>query len=273
MWQRDLLIQEGDSQEKTANVFEAIETYSTGLPFLSSLSDLQSGSVEFRKWTDRLLSRLCFVAGQAARYGTEQQRITAVTAFRVWARFADGLPAQRTAESSYYVPEDKSTRRILWRAYYDTLSDILQQGLSYYSFVSIQAEARAGSEKAQLNFLGVRIQQRAELKKVQTIYETLLLQVTRFPKADQRNEEIESWVDAAMANWRTLCGPGWNDEELGEAGKGGVAREVLDVSLRQDFRTSQSHLTMDSDSLSSCFYDLSLHPDLASLIHCPYVSS
>lgn len=226
-----MLIQEGDSQEKTANVFEAIETYSAGLPFLSSLSDLQSGSVEFRKWTDRLLSRLCFVAGQAARYGTTQQKVTAVTAFRVWARFADGMPAQRTAEPSQNVPEDKSTRRILWRAYYDTLSDILQQRLSYYSFSSMQPEARAESEKAQINILDVRLQQRSEHKKVQTTYETLLLQETRFPKADQRNEETESWVDAVMANWRTLCGPSWNDEELGEAGKGGVAREVLDVSL------------------------------------------
>lgn len=68
---------------------------------------------------------------------------------------------------------------------------------------------------------------------METIYENLLIKETKFPKASETNHEVESWVDSVMDNWRLLCGPTWSDEDLGEGGKEGVARGVLDVSVQR----------------------------------------
>jgi len=73
--------------------------------------------------------------------------------------------------------------------------------------------------------------QRAELKRVETTYEGLMLEEIRFPKADEVDEEVEEWVEQVMRNWRVFCGPTWYDEELGEGGQEAAGRNVLDVSL------------------------------------------
>lgn len=78
----------------------------------------------------------------------------------------------------------------------------------------------------------MRLRQRAELKRVETIYENLLVKETSFPKASDTNHAIEEWVDSVMDNWRLLCGPTWKDEDLGEGGKEGIARSVLDASTQ-----------------------------------------
>lgn len=79
--------------------------------------------------------------------------------------------------------------------------------------------------------VATRMLQRAELKRVETTYEGLMLQEIRFPKAEEVNEEVEEWVEQVMQNWRVFCGPTWHDEELGEGGQATAGRTVLDVSL------------------------------------------
>lgn len=116
-----------------------------------------------------------------------------------------------------------------WKAYYDTLSTTIRYNLPYDADT-----VPAASEKSALDsHTSARLQQRAELKRVETIYENLLIKETHFPKASESNHEVEVWVESVIANWRALCGPSWFDEELGEGGKEGVGRSVLDVSAQR----------------------------------------
>lgn len=115
-------------------------------------------------------------------------------------------------------------RRHIWKAYYDILSIILQRGLRYEPPL-----AAMGEQSNQP--VATRMLQRAELKRVETTYEGLMLQEIRFPKADEVDEEVEEWAEQVMRNWRVFCGPTWHDEELGEGGQEAAGRNVLDVSL------------------------------------------
>jgi hypothetical protein len=116
-----------------------------------------------------------------------------------------------------------------WKAYYDTLSTTIRYNLPYDADT-----VAAASEKSTLDdHTSARLQQRSELKRVETIYENLLIKETHFPKASESNHEVEVWVESVIANWRVLCGPSWADEELGQGGKEGVGRGVLDVSTQR----------------------------------------
>jgi len=162
----------------------------------------------------------------------------ALRIFRMWAQFWEaGVGATATDNS-----ETGKTRRLVWKAYYDTLSTILQRDLRYSpASTNLEPQLLDPSEKLPADeHLASRIQQRAELKRVETTYESLLLKETRFPKASESSIVIELWVDAVMSNWRVLCGSSWQDEELGEGGKGGVGQGVLDVSIDL-FKLTRNH--------------------------------
>lgn len=147
-----------------------------------------------------------------------------LVAFRAWATFWEGRPSQGATEIDGPKVESGILRRHIWKAYYDILSVILQRGLTYEPPPIAMAEKSGQS-------VPTRVVQRAELKRVETTYEGLMLQEVRFPKADEVNEEVGDWVEQVMRNWRVLCGPTWHDDELGEGGQEGVGRNVLDVSL------------------------------------------
>lgn len=78
-------------------------------------------------------------------------------------------------------------------------------------------------------YMKARQTQRAELKRVEANYETILLRETSFPKANETNQEVKDWVEMVLSNWRTMCGPSWTDAELGDGGKLAVGRNTLDV--------------------------------------------
>ncbi|KAF2756186.1 hypothetical protein EJ05DRAFT_502650 [Pseudovirgaria hyperparasitica] len=213
----------GISQERSSGAQGAIQTYSSILPFLSSIESISSTSSEFQRWTELLLSRLCLLSDQSLPSEQEVAADQALLAYRLWTRFF----AQRAPTStSTFKPLVSSRRRVL-KAYYDSLSMILQKDLEHPAALAVIPE-------------NARLHQRAELKRVEALYETQLLQETQFPRATQSNNEVELWVDAVIDNWRVLCGPTWSDEELGEGGKPGVAREVLDILYRAAAKTFHS---------------------------------
>lgn len=145
-------------------------------------------------------------------------------AFRAWATFWEGRPSQGITEIDGPKVGSGILRRHIWKVYYDILSTILQRGLRY------EPPSAAMAEKPGQSIM-TRMLQRAELKRVETTYEGLMLQEIRFPKADEVDEEVEEWVEQVMRNWRVFCGPTWYDEELGEGGQEAAGRIVLDVSL------------------------------------------
>ena len=173
----------------------------------------------------------------------------ALRIFRMWAQFWEAGVGATATDSS----ETGKTRRLVWKAYYDTLSTILQRDLRYSpASTNLEPQLLDPSEKLPTGeHLASRIQQRAELKRVETTYESLLLKETRFPKASESSIVIELWVDAVMSNWRVLCGPLWQDEELGEGGKGGVGRGVLDVSIDL-FKLIRNHTGYQNEVSHSC---------------------
>lgn len=174
-------------------------------------------------WTESLLGRLCQLSDQSESSSGLVGPSDALQTFRAFAKFSDS--AGRGAVSD--TADHAKSRRLAWKAYYDTLSTILRYNLPYDA-----GTTQAASEKPAIHDqASARLQQRAELKRVETIYENLLIKETHFPKASESNHEVEVWVDSVIDNWRVLCGASWTDGDLGEGGKEGVGRSVIDVSL------------------------------------------
>jgi tetratricopeptide (TPR) repeat protein len=127
----------------------------------------------------------------------------------------------------------------MWMAYYSTLSELLKRDFIYssgYTDVDPKVqESRAGLSEAE--HLTSRLKQRAEIKNVEAKIESKLLEESSFPKANVRNDRVEKWVDSVMVNWRVLCGPLWQNDELGEGGKNAISRGVLDVLYRAATKT------------------------------------
>ena len=106
-----------------------------------------------------------------------------------------------------------------WKAYYDVISIMIRHDIVQPVFKS-------------------RSQQCAELKKVEGVYQGLLLKEIEFPRADQANYQIELWVDQVIVNWRVMCGRSWKDEDLGDGGKASLGRGVLEVCVYLGPRSS-----------------------------------
>ena len=98
----------------------------------------------------------------------------------------------------------------VWKAYYEALSFLLQNRIVQPLFNS-------------------RSDLRMELHKVQAILEAILMSHTSFPKANQTNVDIESWVDQVMANWRALLSPPWKEEDLGPGSIAALGKTTLQV--------------------------------------------
>lgn len=200
---------------------DALVTYSSVMPWLSSTSTPES--VQSNMWTENLLVRLCQLSDQSSDASDIVAPTDALRTYRYWGRHWEVT----SKGGGHDVSTAAHHRRRAWKAYYDSLSRILQQGLPYEP-----EPAPASSEKPPLlTQTSLRLRQRAELKRVETVYEGLLIKETQFPRASEINHEVEAWVDSVMQNWRLLCGPTWTDADLGEGGKEGVARSVLDVSV------------------------------------------
>lgn len=169
-----------------------------------------------------LLGRLCQLSNQSDGSSSLIGSSEALQTFRAWAKFSEGTG--RTPGTD--AVDTARSRRLAWKSYYDSLSTIIRHDLPYDS-----GAVQAISEKPALQGQNsARLQQRAELKRVETIYESLLIKETHFPKASESNREIEVWVDSVIDNWRVLCGASWTDGDIGEGGKEGVGRSVIDVS-------------------------------------------
>lgn len=193
-------------------------------------------SPQFRRWTELLLTQLCLLCNLSASTGLSLEPQKALRVFRFWDKLTEVKPGQ--SQSSLGSPNLSNgvLRRSVWKAYYDTLSAILREGYRY-STNSEHLDPELYDQSDQLPeavSLRSRLQQRAEIQRVETIYERLLLNETKFPKAKESNKEVELWIEGVIGNWRVLCGSDWQDDELGEGGKSGVGRGVLDVRQTRD---------------------------------------
>lgn len=196
-------------------------------------------SAELRKWTERLLARACVHFNSRTSSGSVQTLTEALRAFTAWNDFWQRSPPTSVGSGSSPSRIDVP-RRHVWRAYYDHLSTILQHGLTYYIASDSRIHMGALDTVPEGYQMPAKQRQRADLKRVESTYESLLIQETQFPKASQTNLEVEEWVDQAMKNWRIICGVGWIDAELGQGGKEAVSRVLLDILYRAATKTFHS---------------------------------
>lgn len=200
-----------------------------------------SRTPELRIWTERLLARTCMYRYRNLQPFTLPLLNAALSSFHAWASFWQRAPSPALGSASSPSRVD-IPRREVWRAYYDLLSTILQQGLLYTPSANnshnLLMFPSTGISTDQ--FVSCRVRQRAELMRVEATYESLLLNEMQFPKSNQTNNEVEEWTQEAVANWKILAGADWTDTELGEGGKVGLGRSMLDILYRAATKTFHS---------------------------------
>ena len=218
----------GSAQGRTGAVAEALESYESALPILTSVSATAKQPKALRSWTELYLTGFCMLSSRAIKSKiTSILETETLSAFRAWSKFWE---VQGSTPSGGRAPQAEVSRRQVWKEYYITLSDLLQQGLPFPTTSLATAYAETST----------RLQQRAELKRVEGRYETLLLAEVQFPKADEAGDEVETFADLVIQNWRILCGSSWSEQDLGEGGAEAVSRGVLDILYRAATKTFHS---------------------------------
>lgn len=197
------------------------------IAYLSHIIRLPKQCSELRRWSEELLCHICVFF--STNHPDRSVKLgEAMATFHVLTKHLDSKGWQPLSSSFTYA---RHTPRAVWRAYYEALSVIVRDDLVYHPSPEDRTEGIEGrGYLSDEDYVASRIQQRADLRRVEVNYEQLLLRETTFPKASESNHEVLSWVELVMGNWRTLCGPRWTDEELGSGGKLVVGRSTLDVS-------------------------------------------
>ena len=201
--------------EETNSLEEAIRTYESMLPSITSLPSTTANLPQQRYWTESLLTRHCMLSSRHVSTNQGSPSISVVPPSRVLAPFRAYSKYWNTKSGSNAgmlpkADDGQSSSMRTWACYYDTLSILLQRATMEHVFDS-------------------KLQQGIELKKVEAMYESILLEEITFPRADQSSSLIESWVDQVMANWRIMCGHTWQDEDFGKGGKASLGYGVLSV--------------------------------------------
>ncbi|KAK0646618.1 hypothetical protein B0T16DRAFT_391018 [Cercophora newfieldiana] len=195
----------------------ALSAFESALPSLSGVWATKNARQQLRYWAELFLTEFCMLAGQSIRDGERQlSDPNCLACFRTWSTYwanTKGAPLAGGYGFKGSVP-----RRQVWSEYYCALSEILQQDRPYPTgYASVNNESSA------------RNQLRAELKKVETIYQGLLFSETKFPRADEQREEVEGLVQKVMNNWAILNGHGWKAMDLGAGGRESLSHGVLDT--------------------------------------------
>lgn len=216
-------------------------------------------SPELRRWTERLLAQACLYSVKTIPSPAVQDVGETYSAFKAWGEFWERAPSkEETATSGLDIP-----RRQVWKAYYDLLSTILQQGLGFNPDSQSSEDLFVPSSDAVSGqHTHLKLRQRSEMQRVESTYESLLLAETKFPKASQASVEVEGWAQQVMLNWRVYSGPGWTDGEVGDGGKTAVSRSVLEILYRAATKSFHStpilrHLFTVHAALGE--FDLAIH--------------
>ena len=228
----------GELQDNAGKAQEAHRTYASMLPLISSTSLASRSLPEYRIWTEQLLARYGMLMENSPGPGAigSQPRVytkETLAPFRAWAELPwtdSAQPGGNIGHSASSTTHCASIRRRVWQLYYNALSTILQQGLPYPPLghePSTSAQTtNSGNAKSSAD---LKLRQSLELRRVENIYEDVLLKEVPFPKANEANVEVESWTDQVVANWRVISNSSWQKQDLGKGGKEAMTRNVLAV--------------------------------------------
>lgn len=197
---------------------DALDSVNTLMPWLTSQNQaLFSSNSEISYWSGELLSRGAQVAAEQICSGARTDSgllKLALTLFRMWAGHPSSKKPVPSRGPHNATAIGSSSRSTTWKAYYDVLTAILQNGLTYLPPTGAPERPQFASE----------------IRRVESVCEANILNEVGFPKASSGSSRVESWVEQVVSNWEVLCGPNWRDEELGDGGQVGISRIVLDVS-------------------------------------------
>ena len=213
--QSSTLISAGFVLENERNAKDALVFYESMIPYILNLSPKFANTPENHLWTERLLFRHCALssrhvtahATQPDDFLSSKTSIPANLILSPYRAYAKVWDTRSSLLANKFPPVSK-----IWHAYYETLSLLLQNGIIEPVFHS-------------------KKEQSMELKRIEAIYEAILLKEVSFPRADQVNTQVESWVDQVMTNWRIMGGLAWLESDLGKADKIALGRGVLEVGL------------------------------------------
>ncbi|ESA43246.1 hypothetical protein GE21DRAFT_4333 [Neurospora crassa] len=195
----------------------AMAAFEAALPSLSSVWTTKTARHQLRYWAELFLTEHCMLASQAIRENDELlSDPNCLASFRTWSKYWASTKGQPLAGG--YGFRGSVPRRQVWSEYYHVLSELLQRDLPFptgYSEPSNDSSARS--------------QLRAELKKVEIIFQGLLYTETKFPRADEQRTEVEQFVDRVMQNWIILNGHGWKEQDLGKGGRDTLSHGTLDT--------------------------------------------
>jgi cargo-transport protein YPP1 len=219
----------GAAQAIISNKNAALKTAYPVLPRLAIPNSALASCPQALYWSELFLCKIAMLASEGvssdepSEYEFEIE--VALKAFRLWSGhphvkrrdIAAGQTATRAA--GFHESESQSD---VWMSYYKLLSVILRHSLPYFPL-------SPGTPRRQLA---------NEIRRVETVCESVLLRETKFPVASDSNPQVEAWTEEVISNWEVLCGPGWRDDDF-EGGQDAVSRNVLDVSCNQNSLFSQ----------------------------------
>ena len=219
----------GTTQSQAGSTVLALQTFRSILPWLDGEQATILAQAQLRYWSEQLSGQMAFTSSKgaiSAQAKSEDQIDLALQSFRRWAHLASKgqeVPAGTFGNSSAHL-----SRFSLYEAYYMFLSQLLQAGVRYPENNCIQPPIR----------------QSTELRTAERLYENSFLRRTRFPQAQESNEDVENWVENVISNWTILCSSAWQGSDLGEGGLNSYGRNVLDILYRAATKTFHSTLIL-----------------------------
>ncbi|KAJ5165364.1 Tetratricopeptide-like helical [Penicillium coprophilum] len=229
---RDATSRPAAAQSTAADIDDALETFSSLIPWLSGGKLTSVTTPQFLNWSESLLGNGALLASgevtKNAPYSDPRHADIALRLFRLWA--AHPAVKQGVSNNNLSTADSfgRAPRASVWAAYYKLLTAVLQDGVTYTG-------PNDGPDRPQLG---------SELRRVETVYERNLLSEVMFPTASSQNSQVEEWVEQVISNWEVLCGPEWQDSDLGEGGQNAVSRNVLEILYRAATKTYHSPLVL-----------------------------
>ncbi|KAJ5518010.1 Tetratricopeptide-like helical [Penicillium expansum] len=192
------------AQSTATDINETLETFASLIPWLSGGKLASITTPQFLNWSESLLGNGALLASNEAVGGSSCGET--------------GGSANNPSNVDLF---GLAPRASVWAAYYRFLTAVLRGGLTYPG-------SNDGPDRPQLC---------SELRRVETIYErnfSLRSHVSYSQFAELPNEE---WVEQVISNWQVLCGPEWQDSDIGEGGQNAVGRDVLEILYRAAAKT------------------------------------
>ncbi|KAG0155752.1 hypothetical protein PDIDSM_2925 [Penicillium digitatum] len=217
------------AQSTVTDINETLETFTSLIPWLSGGKLASITTSQFLDWSETLLGNGALLASNEVikhmPYSDSRHADLAFQLLRLWAAH----PAVKQGGSAK-SPSNVclAPRSSVWAAYYKLLTAALRGELTYTG-------PNDGPDRPQLS---------SEFRRVETNYERSFLSEILFPTASSQNSQVEEWVEQVISNWQILCGPEWQDSDVGEGGQDEVGRNVLEILYRAAAKTYHSHLVL-----------------------------